>query len=441
MNRKEMNWFERLMWIDKRVGTRHRAPPMVAYYWEGGRSEPHAVREASCSGLYLLTKERWYPGTIVTITLQRTKSSLKDAWIAITLRGRVVRSEDDGVAFAFELAADKRRREGDAPPLEADMKTVESFLQRAQSDVAQALIEYILLVPIVLLLVVNTVNVGGFMFAWITVANASRAAVNYAALGGASAGGVQSASTSQITAVATTELSSLPNNPSLVLDICKNRNGTVTTISGTCTSVPADSEPASYVLTSIDIYYTYKPFIPAGFQFKNLNVYVTIPPTTVHRRAVMRTLAMRMHFARRLTTDEGGSLIEFPLISVMFVLLLLGVVEVGRLMLVYTTMANAARAGARYAIVHGSDRTGSGVNGPSASGSATQVQTVVQDFASAGLLTVSNLVISVTYPDGTNTPGSRVSVRVTYAYDPLVSYFNKSLNVTLGSTSQGVITF
>jgi len=263
---------------------------MVAYYWEGGKSEPHAVREASCSGLYLVTNHRWYPGTIVTMTLQRTKSSVVDAWNAITLRGRVVRSEDDGVAFAFELASNKNNRAGKDPPLEIDMKTVDSFLKRAQSDAAQALIEYLLLVPLVFLLVLNTINVGGFMFAWITVANASRAAVNYAALGGASAGGVQSASTTQISGVVTTELSSLPNNPSVVLDICKSFNGTVTTVSGTCTSVPADSEPTDYVLTNIDIYYTYKPFIPAGFQFKNLNVYVTIPPSTIHQRAVMRTL-------------------------------------------------------------------------------------------------------------------------------------------------------
>ena len=150
---------------------------------------------------------------------------------------------------------------------------------------------------------------------------------------------------------------------------------------------------------------------------------------------------MRMHRTLRLRADEGGSLMEFPLISLMFILILFGVVEIGRLVLVDTTVANAARAGVRYAMVHGGDRSGSGVNGPSASGSTTQVQTVVKNFASAGLLTTSNLVITVSYPDGTNTPGSRVSVRVTYVYDPLVSYFNHSLNITLGSTSEGVITF
>ena len=139
--------------------------------------------------------------------------------------------------------------------------------------------------------------------------------------------------------------------------------------------------------------------------------------------------------------DKGSSLLEFALIAVAFILLLLGVVEMGRMVLVYTTVANAARAGARYAIVHGGDRTGTGADGPSGPGNVTQVQTVVKNFASAGLLTTSNLNISVTYPNGANTAGSPVSVTVTYPYDPLVTFFNPLLSNTLGITSQGIITF
>lgn len=150
---------------------------------------------------------------------------------------------------------------------------------------------------------------------------------------------------------------------------------------------------------------------------------------------------MTRHVLRSLNREEGGSLLEIPLMSVVFIIILLSVVEMGRMVLVYTTVANAARTGVRYAIVHGSDRTGTGVNGPSSSGSTTQVQTVVKNFASGGLLTTSNLTINVTYPDGTNTPGSRVSVQVTYPYDPLVSYFKTLLNDTVGSTSEGGIAF
>lgn len=134
-------------------------------------------------------------------------------------------------------------------------------------------------------------------------------------------------------------------------------------------------------------------------------------------------------------------MVEFSLIAVMLVIVLLAIVEMGRMVLVYTTVANAARAGARYAIVHGGERTGSGATGPSGPGSTTQVQTVVKNFASAGLLNTSNLTITVSYPNGLNTAGSLVSVTVTYPYDPLVPYFSTILSTTLGSTSEGVITF
>lgn len=141
--------------------------------------------------------------------------------------------------------------------------------------------------------------------------------------------------------------------------------------------------------------------------------------------------------------EEGSAIIEFSLIAIAFIFLLLGVVEMGRMVLVYTTVANAARAGARYAIVHGNDRTGAGADGPSGPTdvAAGQVKTVVQNFASAGLLTTGNLTITVGYPDTTNGPGSRVSVTVSYPYDPLIPYFNAMLSQTLSSTSEGVITY
>ena len=138
-------------------------------------------------------------------------------------------------------------------------------------------------------------------------------------------------------------------------------------------------------------------------------------------------------------------MVEFGLVAVLLVMVLLSVVEMGRMLLVYTTMANAARAGARYAIVHGGQRTGSGLDGPSGPScgpnSCPAINTVVSHFASTGLLDSTKVTTSVTYPDGTNTPGSRVTVTVSYAYDPMIGYFKSALSRTLGSTSEGVIDF
>ncbi len=120
--------------------------------------------------------------------------------------------------------------------------------------------------------------------------------------------------------------------------------------------------------------------------------------------------------------------------------MLFGVVEISRVVLVYTTVANAARAGARYAVVHGSNRTGGGVDGPSGPGNnPPQVVTVIKNFASAGLLNTSRLIITVNYPGGSNLPGQPLSVTVIYPYDPLTSYF--PLRVRLGSETQAVILY
>ncbi len=137
---------------------------------------------------------------------------------------------------------------------------------------------------------------------------------------------------------------------------------------------------------------------------------------------------------------RGQTLVEFSLVAFLCMVLLLSVVEISRMALVYTTVANAARAGARYSIVHGGTRVGSGVDGPSGPAqNPDQVVTVIKNFASGGLLIPSNLIITVNYPGASNAPGQQVSVTVIYPYDPLTTYF--PLRVRLGSVSQGVIAF
>ena len=139
---------------------------------------------------------------------------------------------------------------------------------------------------------------------------------------------------------------------------------------------------------------------------------------------------------------RGQTLVEFSVVTLMTVMMLLFVVEMGRMLLVYTTVANAARAGIRYAIVHGSTRaTGTTVYSASGPTYTTQVVTVVTNFASAGPLNMSLLTgnITVTYPNASNAPGQPVNITVVYPYDPLTSYFSKTLR--LGSAAQGIIVY
>ena len=140
--------------------------------------------------------------------------------------------------------------------------------------------------------------------------------------------------------------------------------------------------------------------------------------------------------------EDGQNLVEFALSGFLLVMLLLSVVEISRLVVVYTTVANAARTGARYAIVHGSDSLAS----------AADVQTVVKNFLSAAPMNTAaaGLTINVTCSsDGTTfgactttnaKPGSFVSVSVSYPYDPFVRYFPWG-TINLASATQEVITF
>lgn len=100
------------------------------------------------------------------------------------------------------------------------------------------------------------------------------------------------------------------------------------------------------------------------------------------------------------------------------------------MVLVYTTIANAARIGTRYAIVHGSE-AGTGA------ATASDVQTVVTNYLSTAPMNTGAALISVTGAGGAI--GSTVTVTVNYKYDPFVSFF--PLSVYLASTSQGVISF
>jgi Flp pilus assembly protein TadG len=163
----------------------------------------------------------------------------------------------------------------------------------------QSLIEFALILPLVFLLIVNTVNFGSFLYAGITVANAARAGAEYAIFGGAMATSPGTPTNAQVAAVVTSDIASLPNRNSLQVRVCKSNNGVVTCVCqvGACTGMgttPADPEntggaTALYVLATVDATYTYQPLIPL-WSFPGLSIRATLPPTTIHRKAVMRMM-------------------------------------------------------------------------------------------------------------------------------------------------------
>jgi hypothetical protein len=95
------NWFEELMARNQRKSPRYLAPRLVAFFWDGGPPEAHCIRDVSMTGMYLLTAQRWYPGTVLTLILQRIDKNETGTKKSIAVQARVVRSMDDGVGFRF----------------------------------------------------------------------------------------------------------------------------------------------------------------------------------------------------------------------------------------------------------------------------------------------------------------------------------------------------
>lgn len=161
----------------------------------------------------------------------------------------------------------------------------------------QTLVEFALLLPLMFLLIINVVNFGGFFFAWITVANAARAGVQHAVTGGATVGGPHSPCASAVYSVVQADVSSLPNRSSVVVRTCSFNNCCTTPPCCTTTPTggasfsdpPADPEAPLYTGAWVDVRYTYQPFIPL-WSFPGLGVYLTLPPATIHRQAVMRMI-------------------------------------------------------------------------------------------------------------------------------------------------------
>jgi hypothetical protein len=75
-------------------------PRLTGYCVAGGPSTPYEVRDISVLGFYMITDQRWTPGTVIRVTLRalRSDGGFHDS---ITVFSRVVRWGPDGGGFEF----------------------------------------------------------------------------------------------------------------------------------------------------------------------------------------------------------------------------------------------------------------------------------------------------------------------------------------------------
>ncbi len=102
------SWFQRLLEPeppDPRKAQREVLTGLVAYFFTGGRPVAQSVRDISATGVFVFTEERWYPGTVVRITLTDQHDPSTER--SLTLNAKVVRATSDGVGFQFLLKDEK----------------------------------------------------------------------------------------------------------------------------------------------------------------------------------------------------------------------------------------------------------------------------------------------------------------------------------------------
>lgn len=129
------NWFKRWWSPDPRKAPRVPAQGLAAYYWNGTSPVAHGIRDISSTGLYVVTEERWYPGTLVLMTLQRGDPGEEVTERSIAVQSRAVRWGPDGVGLQFVLSDEQDRSRAPTPVADvAGRKEFDRFLDQLKLD-------------------------------------------------------------------------------------------------------------------------------------------------------------------------------------------------------------------------------------------------------------------------------------------------------------------
>lgn len=144
---------------------------------------------------------------------------------------------------------------------------------------------------------------------------------------------------------------------------------------------------------------------------------------------------------RYLIFDDGGSaavetavslLLAFPVIIICFELCLFAYAQ--------TVLSDAARVGVRYAIVHGTNSTNcSGPSGGCADSTGANIISTTKSYASGSFAALSGATVSVSYPDGSSAPPSRVIVTLRYSYLP--TFASTRISSAMSAVAEGRIVY
>jgi hypothetical protein len=133
------NWLQR--WLspdppDPRRATREPLSWLAVYFFTGGNPVAQGIRDISVTGLYVITTERWYLGTVIRLTLIDRQQPTPDR--SFTVNAKVVRAGEDGLGFQFIFDVENRFIPGKpvAGGLSAceNRMQIEEFLRRVKGS-------------------------------------------------------------------------------------------------------------------------------------------------------------------------------------------------------------------------------------------------------------------------------------------------------------------
>jgi Flp pilus assembly protein TadG len=130
------------------------------------------------------------------------------------------------------------------------------------------------------------------------------------------------------------------------------------------------------------------------------------------------------HVRKQGKGQEGQAIVEFTLIATLLIVLLLAIAQFGIIWSNYVSVTQAAREGARRAVVKGSE------------GQAAMVTHADQGARqSAANLNQSTMTVTTTAPNGTWNAGDPITVTVTYPYSVnIIGWAVKSGTLTSSTT-------
>ena len=109
----------------------------------------------------------------------------------------------------------------------------------------------------------------------------------------------------------------------------------------------------------------------------------------------------RLRRSKRLANRCGAAAVEFAIVAPVFFLLVIGMIEVGRAMMVQQVLINASRVGARQAVTAGA--------------TSSAVQSAVQDYATS--VAVPSVSVNVTPDPAAAKSGDTMTVTTSVNYN------------------------